>query len=457
MEKYIINGSLHQYTRLEAGDKEKASEIKDSLVVAIIDKELDDRFVSLYEMIHSLLCNGNRVVLVGITDDNKSFTPIASLLVQYRAYDIYTVTMKSVVSDEWVTKVTSRKADLNEVQNYLGGDLVSYSDLTSLLIGIENIIEEGNLESLKDFVEKYMPTLETLSNTLNHMKKVCDSTNTEELQALIAEYKSKLESVLSDADRKVKMIEELREDNQKFQSDVAELRETCSDLKSKLEEAEMAESSGGVVKTYNTLQVGSINCKVKNIIYFKEISYVPYVNSLVLQLFNVIKTKRKCRIKLLIYDTQTEFYQAYNPLRVVDGREYIANKSDLLKKVEQFVVSEPNPTILTDILTSDFEVVIIYDRMRGVKDLIAGNLITKFFILNSNTEYINYKAKLNIIDTSNIITRPGALKDKTLDIPFIDGYSGATPGAKITKYAKLATSHKEPLILTICKKARIEV
>ena len=456
MDKYIINGSLHQYVKLEV-NPEKAKEIKTGLVIVITDKELDESFVKLYETVHTLLCNGSRVVLVNINDNNKCFQPLASLLIQYRDYDIYSVALKSVVSDEWVGKVTERQPDLNEVQNFIGGDLVAYSDLTSLMIGIENIIEEGNIDNLKSFVEKYMPTLENLSNTLNQMKKVCDSTNTEELQALITEYKSKLESVLDDTNKKVKVIEELREDNQKFQNDVAELREACSDLKSKLEAAESSEAGSVVVKAYNTLHLGAINTKVKSVIYFKEISNIPYINSLVIQLFNIIKTKKKSGIKLLVYDTQTEFYQAYNPLRVVDGREYVANKSDLLRKVEQFVVSEPHPAILTDVMTSEFDVVIIYDRMHGTKDLVDGNLVTKFFVLNSNTEYVNYKSKLNIIDTANVITRPGALKDKSLDIPSIDGYSGSTPNAKVTKYAKLATSHKEPLILTICKKARIEL
>ena len=90
MERFLLNGSLHAYTRLVVGD-EKTPSIKGTVVVIICDTELNDRFSELYKMTDTLLKNGNRLVLVSVEDKNKVFMPLASLLMLYRNYDIYRV------------------------------------------------------------------------------------------------------------------------------------------------------------------------------------------------------------------------------------------------------------------------------------------------------------------------------------------------------------------------------
>lgn len=456
MEQYVINGSYNKFKLIEIGEG-NCDNIKSSLVVAIMDRELNDRFKIVYGMVEKLIQNANRVILVGVSDNNKVFSPIANMMVTYRAYDIYSVRIKSVVSAEWIEKVCERHPDVNEVQTYLGGEVVVYNELSSMLVEIEGLCKSGNIAELKSYVEKNMPSLEVLTATVNKMKKTCDEVNTNELNELIADYKNRLDAVAKESSSKSQQLETLREENDKLGSAVSELKNTCSDLKVRLED--MQENDGGsVMRTYNTIPLSSINSHTKRILYFKEISYVPYVNSLVKQLADIAKRKLGVgKVKVVVYDTNTEFYQAYSPLRIVDGREYLSNKTDLVNKVEMFVVTEPNPTILSDVLNKEFELVIIYDRMRSSKDLISGNLITKYFVLNSNTEYVSYKSKLGIIDPMSIITRAHALKEKTLDIPTIDGYSGATPSAKMSKYIKQPTSHGDPLIGTIMKKARIEM
>ena len=56
-----------------------------------------------------------------------------------------------------------------------------------------------------------------------------------------------------------------------------------------------SESGGAVIKTYKELNTKLIDCKTKLIIYFKEVSYVRYTNSLVVKLMEVLEKKKlKC-------------------------------------------------------------------------------------------------------------------------------------------------------------------
>ena len=178
--------------------------------------------------------------------------------------------------------------------------------------------------------------------------------------------------------------------------------------------------------------------------------------------------KKKLKCKLLIYDSQSELYKAYDPLTIFNGSEYINLKGTLISTTKQFVVSEPNPSILQDILMSDqcFDVVVIYDRMKGIKDIVSGNNVTKFFVMNSKHDYEKLKPVLKIPDTSNIITsigssigksKDGTIDKQLLDIPTISNYHMATDSAKTAKYIKLATSiNNTALIDTIIKKSRVD-
>lgn len=473
MTKYLINENIHGYDKISVNDIDKANSLN-SLFVVIIDKSCDSEVAKYYKFINRALKNNNRVITVGVNDENVAFKPIASMMTTFNSYDIYQVDGREYISANYLLTLEDREPDMAEVQAYIGGDVTAYSDMSTILFGIESLVEEGNIEGLKNYVEDRMLSIEKLTVTLNNMKKTCDVFNSNELIDAVNSLKEKEKKLSDTIGDKDKTIEEIKFDRDQKKVDLENLKRENERLKNRNNDLKaQTESGSSIIRSYKEIHTQSINCRTKFVIYFKEISYVKYTNSLMLQLIKAIKLRNpNLKIKFIIYDTSSELYQVYNPLRIVSGSEYVANKTSIINKVETFVVSEANPTILQDILVSEqcFDVVVIYDRIKGITDLVNGNNVTKFFVINSSTDYEKLKAILKINDTSFILTNASSTLGKTketgtavkakvrefLDIPTIDGYTTTTDSSKTSKYMKLATEFtKVPLIETIIKKSRI--
>lgn len=90
MDKYLINSDLHGYNKQEINSFD-ASDVKDSLIITVVNKGCDDKVGAYYKMIRNALSNFNRVILIGVNDGNRVFKTLACLMTTYRAYDIYTV------------------------------------------------------------------------------------------------------------------------------------------------------------------------------------------------------------------------------------------------------------------------------------------------------------------------------------------------------------------------------
>lgn len=473
MTKYLINENIHGYDKISVNDIDKADSMN-SLFVVIIDKSCDSEVAKYYKFINKALKNNNRVITVGVNDENVTFKPIASMMTTFNSYDIYQVDGREYISANYLLTLEDREPDMAEVQAYIGGDVTAYSDMSTILFGIESLVEEGNIDGLKNYVEDRILSIEKLTVTLNNMKKTCDVFNSNELIDAVNSLKEKEKKLSNTIEDKDKTIEEIKFDRDQKKVDLENLKRENERLKNRNNDLKaQTESGSSVIRSYKEIHTQSINCRTKFVLYFKEISYVKYTNSLMLQLIKAIKLRNpNLKIKFIIYDTSSELYQVYNPLRIVSGSEYVANKTSIINKVETFVVSEANPTILQDILVSEqcFDVVVIYDRIKGITDLVNGNNVTKFFVINSSTDYEKLKAILKINDTSFILTNASSTLGRTketgtavkakvrefLDIPTIDGYTTTTDSSKTSKYMKLATEFtKVPLIETIIKKSRL--
>lgn len=465
MEKYLFNSVIHGYNQATVNEF-NVSDKHGDLIVVVIDSSCDNNIGSYYKLINNALKLNNRVILIGIEDDNKSFRPLASLMVTYNAYDIYEIPDKDSLSAAELLKIEGRTPDLSEVQTFIGGDVTAYSDMSTILFGIESLVDEGNEDKLKGFLEEHMLSIENLTSTLNSMKKTCDIFNSNELIDKVNSLKEKQQELTNEIADKDKQLDTVKHDRDQFKVESSTLKRENEKLKSANSNLKSeAESGSSVIKTYKEINTQLIQCKTHIVLYFKEISYVPYVNTLVSQLYTTLE-RRNLKVKLLIYDSQTSMYQTYGNLNVVSGSNYASLKSALIGKTKQFVISEPNPTILQDILTSDriFDVVIIYDRMKGFTDIVSGNNVTKFYIINSKQDYDSVKGPLKINDLSYVITHAHSSIEvgnsdnrKFLDIPFIEGYSKQTEAAKASRYMKLQSSFtKVNIIKTILSKSRID-
>mgnify|MGYP002517156314 CR=1 FL=1 len=472
MTKYIINETFHGYEKITVDNIDTAN-TKDNLYIIIVDSKCDEKVADYYKFINTALRNHNKIILISITDENKCFRPLASLMITFSSYNIYEVDSRESLSANYLKTLEEREPDYCEVQTYIGGDLTAFSDMSMILFGIESLVEEGNEEALKSFLEEHMLSIENLTTSLNSMKKTCEMFNSNELVNEVNSLKDKekkLNKAVADKEESLKDVKHERDENKVAAEN---LKRENEKLKEKTKELQEQSSSGGsTITSFKTTSTQLLKGnKTKIVLYFKEISYVRYTNTLVSVIFDYLKRKG-LKTKMLIYDTGSELYSVYNPLRVVTGNDYITDKGNLVNKIEKFVVAEPSQMIIEDVLTSEqaFDVVIIYDRMHTQNDVVEGNLVSKFYVMNSKKDYESLKSQLKINDVSFIITDAAnslniskewkIVGDRNfIDIPTIPEYKKheiASSSFGFSKYMKQATSTtKEGIIDTIIKKSKI--
>lgn len=472
MTKYIINETFHGYDKTTVDSVDVASN-QGSLFVIIIDNKCDADLPKYYKFINTALKNHNRVILISMADKNKSFKPLASLLITFNNYDIYEVESKESLSAKYLKTLEDREPDYCEVQTYIGGDLTAFSDMSMILFGIESLVEEGNEAALKSFLEEHMLSIENLTTSLNSMKKTCELFNSNELVNEVNSLKDKEKKLTKAVTEKEESLKDVKHERDEHKVAAENLKRENEKLKEKTKELqEQSSGSGSTITSFKTTNTQLLKGnKTKIVLYFKEISYVRYTNTLVTILFDFLKRKG-LKAKMLIYDTGSELYSTYNPLRVITGTDYTTDKTALINKIEKFVVAEPSQMIIEDVLTADqaFDVVIIYDRMHTMNDVVDGNLVTKFYVINSRKDYEALKAQLKINDVSFIITDSAnslniskewkVTGDRNfIDIPTIPEFKKheiASSSFAFSKYMKQATSTtKEGIIETIVKKSKI--
>lgn len=462
MAKYIINHIVNGYKTVDI-DNEALTGEENNEIVLVLDNSTSDKLSIYYERVIDILLSRNTLYIVIVGKESKIRKAICNLVINYRNYNIYKVDSKDIVTEEYLGIISDRNPSFDEIQTFVGGDLASYADINIVLMGIDDLVSRGDLEGLKRFIEEHLSSIENFTSVVDYMKKIVDTANSMELINKIDELKSKIKAL----DERINATEEENKDYKDkniklIESDEMNRRE-LSKLMSKTKELEQQlSSSAPVIQTYSEINTALIKCKTTNIIYFKEISYVTYTNSLVMMLAKIIGLMKK-RVKLIIYDNKVGMANVYKPLNVINGNDFVANKQNFIANVESFVVIEPNPTILTSILESInpvFDVVIIYDRMRQLTNLVTGNNVVRFHIINSNKDFKEVQSQLRIADKSTIITHAGSSIGKdTLNIPTIPDYNseGTTEAAKISRYRKLQVEGgTKQIIPTILDKARIK-
>lgn len=462
MKKYLFNSNIHGYDKVTL-DSFNVDEVSEDILIFVIDNTCDENMVDYYGIVNKALRNKNRIILIGVDDNNKVFRPLASLMITFNNYDIYQIPDKNSLSAKKLLTIESRTPDLYEVQTFIGGDITAYNDMSTLLLGIESLVDEGNQDKLKSFLEDHLESIENLTVTLNKMKKDCDAFNSNELidtMNAMKQNEEKLNKIIEDKEQELKTV---KLDRDKQTVDANKLKRENEKLKNKAEvdEQEKQYHTGSAVTLYKEIKTSSINCKTKIVLYFKEISYVSYTNSLISTLMYSLES-RKLNPKLVIFDTSTSLYDTYGTLKPLDIQQYMTRKSEIINNAPRILMAEPHVALLEDILTSDrgFQVVIVYDRMKSKNDIVTGNNVTKFFVVNSSTEFNNVKSKLGITDVSKVITRVNSgIDGDYLDIPFIEGYNrnASTESAQRMKYNRLTCAHTGVNLLnTIIEKSRID-
>ena len=450
--------------RVEITD-EKLINDKDQLVYVVLNENTADAscLKTYYNSIKAMLKNNVKVFIVMVAETSKIRGSICNLMQLFGNYNVYQVPDENFISSAYLDTLPERTVTYDEMAQYLQNDIVAYDDMDTVLQGVQECINRNDAEGLKTLIEGHLPTIEAAPTVFSQMKNSIDQANSGVLQDKIANIKAQLE--------------EANELNEKKQTEIRQRESTIDDLNSSLKDAKrqltqtkadmeelklQVQNAGPAIRSYQTVKTQLLKCKTEHIIYIKEISRIPYINSFVLMLQEMIKQFRYTS-KLLIYDNTSQAQVTYGNMQQVDSAAFESNKAVLLNKTPKFVVTEPAPQILKDILQSinpQFDVLIIYDRMKQATDLVEGNNVYKFWVVNSFNDYNTTKNLFKIDRTDTIITRPASrIAPDVIDIPRIKAYEAETQdNGKFAKYKGVQTTIcKQPLMphfLKICNISR---
>lgn len=462
--KYIVNESVMGCERVEITD-EKLINDRDQLVYVILNESTADAscLKTYYNSIKAMLKNNVKVFIVMVAETSKIRGSICNLMQLFGNYNVYQVPDENFISSAYLDTLPERTVTYDEMAQYLQNDIVAYDDMDTVLQGVQECINRNDAEGLKTLIEGHLPTIEAAPTVFSQMKNSIDQANSGVLQDKLANIKAQLEEANELSEKKQAEIKQRESTIDDLNSSLKDAKRQLTQTKADMEELKLqVQNAGPAIRSYQTVKTQLLKCKTEHIIYIKEISRIPYINSFVLMLQEMIKQFRYTS-KLLIYDNTSQAQVTYGNMQQVDSAAFESNKAVLLNKTPKFVVTEPAPQILKDILQSinpQFDVLIIYDRMKQATDLVEGNNVYKFWVVNSFNDYNTTKNLFKIDRTNTIITRPASrIAPDVIDIPRIKAYEAETQdNGKFAKYKGVQTTIcKQPLMphfLKICNISR---
>lgn len=457
---YSLNHSITGATALTNTGKTLAS--SDQLLI-LLDKSTNDKLYEYYQLVTRNILSKCKVILLMLNTESSIRKQLCMLMAAYHRYDIYSVDDISVITSEYVNNLVSRSPSLDEVQTFIGGDISAYSNISSLVLGISKLVESADMEALKVYIEENSDSIKQFSEVVDYMKRVVDTANSGDYTKSINALKTSLESAKAEIDAAELRCKTAENDKNKLAEDNSTMKKDVAAAKAKITELDQQlASKAPVIKSYSELNTALIKCRVKHIMYFKEISYVAYINSLVSSIYQALTTK-ELRVKLLIYEQKSSLSAVYAPLQVIGSTEYLNNRDSFISQIGKMVVVEPNQTIIQDILQLDkapYDVVIVYDRMRQSTDIVTGNNVYKFWVANSMREVKALQSTLKI-ELPHVITRPEENVDGlSIHIAKIPDYKQCTEYSRLTKYTKLSfggSDNPKLLLKHITSRCKIEL
>lgn len=171
---------------------------------------------------------------------------------------------------------------------------------------------------------------------------------------------------------------------------------------------------------------------IEHVIYFKELTPCSYINSFIANFVQYIKISKKKNIICLIYDDAEFNKHKYGKLKRINGSNFVTNQS--LKGESMVVVTDAAPQILEEALITH-SIVIVYDRIGALQDIVVGRNVHKFAVVNSQKEMLEVKRETQL-RSEQFITTFGTDKD-TLSVRQIREYKQMSQGGRLMSYANM--------------------
>lgn len=454
--QYTVNIDIENLENVDINAPE-LDNLKNDSVLIWLSTESNTRLYEYYLSIKDLLVHGNRVIL--LMDGEKAIIrkQICMLLATYQNYDIYNIKDKDLINFDYVMSLLEREPTSEEVETFIGSDIAMYDRVNELLTAVTDLVRKEKFEELTELFISNINLMDTTINIVEYLRNLAVNTP-EGFQKTIANLKEELKVKEGELNSKTTMLKSKEYALNQQQLELEDCRRDLNKYKQELEKAS-SNSNNPVILNYSTVNLNVTKSKTGTIIYFKEIGKLRYINTFVLSLLTLLEKRYKLTVKLLIYDSNINF-NVYKPLSYVDSRTYNEKKDVFLdvNKNKKMVIIEPASNILTDIIKYGYDVVIVYDRLRGMDDLIAGAQVYKYYVVSSKHEYEMLKNIDKNIPDDEIIGHPRISPNILAigDLPPED--VAAAESKRVQSYFQLKNTgtNKVPLIQTIISKSNAD-
>ena len=205
------------------------------------------------------------------------------------------------------------------------------------------------------------------------------------------------------------------------------------------------------LKEYTTLNLGSYTNGLKGVLYFKEYTPVMYMNSLIHYYITLLTSdKYKHKVKLIVCDDLNDLNSLYDNFVVVKG-ENINRDIGKYLSAERLLITDRSTALLDHIL-KDLSlhgyVIVIYDRMHSIKDMVYGGRVVKYSLFSGRGSYDKIKARYNSVELGENIISNKSIVNNGIVLQGIDNYINKTTSVKSALYIKYTHSYdNKPLLV----------
>ncbi|GHU92743.1 hypothetical protein FACS1894208_00510 [Clostridia bacterium] len=432
---------------------------KQQEVVFVCNKNAKEFPSSVYAFLRDCLRQGKRLFLVAIGGCEHQL--FSNLMASFGAYDIYSLPDEGMLTERYIRGITSRKCGIEDVSQYVGCDVLAYGMLDSVLLKLAERADE------LDISDADADVLIGGAEVLTYLKTVDAEFNYKEKDGVIADLRSSLARTM---DAKSLIESELalaRENIGNLTSRLEVARARVDELETISPVAQMTAVRGAMV-VQPACPVDTLMTETKHILYFKELTQIPYINTFIKYLADYIRTRKiagkRLVCKLAIFDFNGT-QKMYHPIPLVSGDEYMVRRTEMAGSRMEMAVSTPQMAVLSDILTGKYggadtvpDVLVVYDRTRQNEEIVRGKTVTKFFVCHSRASIERLAEDYGVKDLSRVITRSDVyIHDTQLDIPRISDYASFESDSRRKRaYLGLTTRYgHQPLMDSVLNAAGI--
>ena len=340
------------------------------------------------------------------------------------------------ITEDYIMALEEQKPDALDIELFVGTDVMAYDEAQPLLASLINHVNANDSGKVAQLIEEKQDVFANILGLLTYTHAVTEKVNMGAFKAKLSKLKSDLAKANSDNKQLLDKVKQGEEEAKGLQGMKDTNLKDLKNAQARITELEKMLNQGSVIRTYESTNTKLITCKVKIILYFKEITRINYINSFISQFYSYISKILKLKTKLIIYDNPHDYLEIYKPLQCITSGDYVTSRKEITEKMDKLVVIEPNPSILTDVLLSSvYDVVIVYDRLKQGKDIVTGNNVYKYYVVNSMKDIMEIKKKSDI-DMTRVITNVG-VNPSALTVSYMPDYKAKTVSPRLSAYINM--------------------